>query len=140
MKLILTEEEKRIKRELGRVRGFPRWRFLNGHFLYCLYGYHWYDEVAHRGNTLWSAGEKKDGTYREFDNLLAALLYTEQLAAPRVHAYHLQQTQIAGAAAGVEVSLPFQVSWKEIPYKCECGYRDAATEEKLRRENVTLES
>jgi hypothetical protein len=92
--IIWTEEEKRIKRDLLKRRGFPRWRFLNGNFLYCLYGYHWYDEVVHQGNHRWSAGEKKNGTYREFHRLQDAIQYAEKLSTPRLQSYRLNQARI----------------------------------------------
>src|SRR6266404_2745078 len=81
----LNTEERHIRKELEKVKGFPHWRyqFVRGSTTYKSFLLYvapaiWVQEVAYR-NGQWMAGTKWRGTLHFFSHLEDALFYAERL-------------------------------------------------------------
>jgi hypothetical protein len=122
----LNTEELQTRKELEKVKEYPRWRyqFVRGSNTYKTFLLYtspriWVEEVAHR-NGLWMAGTKWRGTLRFFTHLEDALFYAERLAVLPI--------EIKKPAWGV-------LSRRHAPITT----RDAAVEERLRRDDIMLD-
>jgi hypothetical protein len=122
----LNTEELQIRRGLEKVKEYPRWRyqFVRGSTTYQTFLLYtaprlWVEEVAFR-NGLWMTGTKWRGSLRFFSHLEDALFYAERLADLPI--------EIKKPARGVLQ-----------PRHAPIGTRDAAVEERLRRDDIMLD-
>lgn len=122
----LNTEERQIRRGLEKVKEYPHWRykFVRGctnykTFLFYIAPTIWVEEVAWR-NGMWMTGTKWRGTQRFFSHLEDALFYAERL-----------QNRV------IEIKKPGRGVLQ--PRHAPIVMRDAAVEEKLRREDIGWE-
>src|SRR5271166_2167299 len=104
-----TAEEQCIRRELTKVKTYPRWRNWAGGSLYWVHPDLWSEEVFRCDDGTWLVGYVPEGTRRIFETLPEALTYAEELAAQVVLQYRadqkrirrmwLKETRLAGAAS-----------------------------------------
>jgi hypothetical protein len=113
MRRKLTPEEKVMRQILSQEKSFPRWKHSStGSFLYYYRHNHWSEEVSPNPDGTWSVGQEREGTLRHYHSLRDALQYGERLVT---------------AKARCRGQSPLQRG------------RDAAVEEKLRRDGIMLD-
>ncbi|HXM26119.1 MAG TPA: hypothetical protein VN957_08850 [Chthoniobacterales bacterium] len=79
----MDPDEKLIRRELARIRTYPRWKQSGlGGYLYYIAPDAWVEEAFRQRDGTWLVGRKRNGTNRVFTQLREALKYGESLQAP----------------------------------------------------------
>lgn len=95
MKSYWTEDEKRLRSEIGRGEKYPRWKNCASGSLYYVHSNLWAEEVFKHRDGTWQAGLDKDARF--FRSMQEAVDYAERLAQPRVSGYYLNQERIRRA-------------------------------------------
>jgi len=99
MKMRDIAEEEYIRRNLSKVRSYPRWKYtsITGGFLYYLNRSAWIEEVFPHHDGTWSAGRESKGTIRYFKTLQEALDYGIRLVRMRPQTGYRKQVGCGGA-------------------------------------------
>src|SRR5258707_1469005 len=79
----MDPDEKLIRRELARIRTYPRWKQSGlGGYLYYIAPDAWVEEAFIKRDGTWLVGRKRNGTNRVVTQLQEALNYVENLQNP----------------------------------------------------------